>query len=192
MENEKHSWDKVNQWAEELDLLHTILAKTELVETVKWGGPTFTVNGKNVLATGGFKNYFTVWFHNGVFLKDQYKVLVNANEGVTKGLRQWRFYSKDDIDEKRILEYVNEAIENEKAGLKIKPEKTKVAEIPEILKLALAKNKLSETFSALSPYKQKEFVEYIGTAKREETKVLRLEKIIPMIQSGIGLNDKYK
>ena len=100
MKEEKHSWDKINQWAEELGLLRTIIQKTELVETTKWGGTIYTLQGKNVLGIGGFKSYFGIWFMNGVFLKDEAKVLVNANEGVTRGLRQWRFQSAEEVNEK--------------------------------------------------------------------------------------------
>ena len=120
---EKKVWDKTNQWGEELALLRNIIQKTDLVETNKWGGEVYTINNKNVLGIGGFKNYFTIWFWNGVFLKDEAKVLINANEGVTKGLRQWRFTSATKINEQLILKYIHEAIGNEKAGLSIKPEK---------------------------------------------------------------------
>lgn len=189
---EKHKWDKVNQWEEELDYLKTILLKTELVETTKWGGPTYTYNGKNVLGIGGFKSYVGIWFFNGIYLKDEHKVLVNAQEGVTKALRQWRFQSKAEMDEKLILHYVHEAIANEKAGLLHKPVK-KEAPVSEYLQQELEKDKaLHDAFSQFTPYKQKEFIEYIATAKQEKTKQSRFEKIKPLILNGIGLNDKYR
>ena len=189
---EKHVWDKVNQWPEELDLLRTIIQKTELFETNKWGGEVYTINNKNVLGIGGFKNYFAIWFFNGVFLKDTAKVLVNANEGVTRGLRQWRLLNANEINEKLIMQYIREAIENEKAGLSIKPEKK------EDMNCDVLKNELKEdtqfntAFQKFSPYKQKEFWEYMATAKQEKTKITRLEKIKPMILEGRGLNDKYR
>lgn len=187
-----NSWNKVTTWSEEIELLNSIIAKTELVETTKWGGPVFTVNGKNVLGIGGFKNYFTIWFFNGVFLKDEKQVLVNAQEGVTKSLRQWRFTSKDEVNEKLILSYIYEAIENEKAGKIIKPVK-KEAIVSELLQKELNNNKdLAQAFQQFSPYKQKEFLEYVESAKREETKLSRIEKIKPMILENIGLNDKYR
>ena len=190
--SEKHTWDKVNQWGEELALLRTIIDKTELIETNKWGGEVYTVNNKNVLGIGGFKNYFTIWFWNGVFLKDEAKVLVNANEGVTKGLRQWRFTSVDDVNENLVLHYINEAIANEKAGLAIKPEKKEAMKC-DFFEGELKKNsKLNVAFEQFSPYKQKEFWEFMATAKQEKTKITRLEKIRPMILDGIGLNDKYR
>ena len=93
MATEKHIWDKVNHWKEEIEFLKDIIAKTELVETIKWGTPVYTYQNKNIIGLGGFKSYFGVWFMNGVFLKDEAKKLVNAQEGVTKALRQWRFLS---------------------------------------------------------------------------------------------------
>lgn len=106
--------DKTNEWKEELKILQTIISQTELVETTKWGGLVYTINGKNVLGISGFKNYFTIWFFNGVFLKDEQKLLVNAQQGVTKFMRQWRFNSKEEINEKIILLYIHEAIDHEK------------------------------------------------------------------------------
>ncbi|MBA9072179.1 uncharacterized protein YdeI (YjbR/CyaY-like superfamily) [Flavobacterium gossypii] len=189
---EKHIWDKTNQWEEELEYLKSIIIKTELVEMVKWGAPVYTLNNKNVLAIGGFKNFFTIWFYNGVFLKDPKKVLVNANEGVTKALRQWRFQSKEEIDEKLVLYYIQEAIENEKAGISSKPTKKEaiVSEfVEEHFKSDMA---LKKAFELFTPFKQREFLEYIETAKQEKTKISRFEKIKPMILEGIGLNDKYR
>lgn len=193
MKEDKHTSDKVSRWAEELELLKTIIYKTELVEAEKWGGPVYTINNKNVIGIGGFKNYFTIWFFNGVFLKDEKKLLVNANEAVTKSLRQWRFTSAVQLDEKLILQYLEEAIANEKAGKIIALEqKSKSFEIPEILKLALEKEKLLAGFEKFTPFKQREFSEYIAGAKQEKTKLSRIEKILRMIQNGIGLNDKYR
>ena len=119
---ETKTWDKTNQWTDEIDLLKSIVNKTPLTETTKWGGIVYTYNGKNVLGIGGFKNYFTIWFFKGVFLKDEANMLVNANEENTKSLRQWRFASKSEVNEKIVLEYINEAIDVENAGLEIKPE----------------------------------------------------------------------
>ena len=189
---EKKVWDKINQWGEELALLRAIIEKTELVETNKWGGEVYTINNKNVLGIGGFKNYFTIWFWNGVFLKDEAKVLVNANEGVTKGLRQWRFTSAADVNEKLVSHYIHEAIANEKAGLSIKPEKKEAMQC-EFFESELKKDKkLNAAFEQFSLYKQKEFWELMATAKQEKTKITRLEKIKPMIMEGRGLNDKYR
>jgi uncharacterized protein YdeI (YjbR/CyaY-like superfamily) len=186
------TWDKVNDWSEELLLLKSIIDKTELVETTKWGGSVYVLNGKNVLGIGGFKNYFTIWFFNGVFLKDEKKVLVNAQEGVTKSLRQWRFTSIEEVKEKEVLKYILEAIANEKEGKAIKPER-KEALVSELLQKELDNNiPLAEAFHKFTLAKQREFHEYIQEAKREPTKHSRIEKIKPMILQNIGLNDKYK
>lgn len=186
--------NKNHQWETELDLLKAIIAKTTLIETNKWGGCVYVHNNKNIVGVGGFKNFFTLWFFNGVFLKDEKKHLVNANEGVTKSLRQWRFTSKEEINEKEILAYIQEAIKNEELGKIIKPEKTKeTLAIPLILQKELdTDSSLEKAFLKFSPYKQREFIEYIETAKREETKITRIEKIKPMILDHIGLNDKYR
>ena len=184
--------DKINTWQEELELLQAIIAPTELVATTKWGSQVYTINGKNVLGISGFKNYFTIWFFNGVFLKDEKKLLINAQEGVTKSQRQWRFSSKEDVDEKLVLHYILEAIENEKQGKYAKPKKGE-AIISELLEKELnADTTLAEAFKNFPPYKQKEFLEYIATAKREETKLSRMEKIKPMILKNMGLNDKHR
>ena len=186
--------DMINHWETELEILKTIISKTELVETNKWGGCVYVLDNKNIVGIGGFKNFFTLWFFNGAYLKDEKKHLVNANEGVTKSLRQWRFTSKDEINEEEILSYIREAINNEKEGKIIKPKKEKEAIIiPELLQKELNSNlQLKDAFFKFSPYKQKEFIEYIEAAKREETKLSRIEKIKPMILDGIGLNDKYR
>lgn len=182
-----------NKWTEELEMLSNIISEMPLEKSVKWGAEVFTYNGKNVVSYGGFKNYFTIWFYNGVFLKDKYKVLVNAQEGKTKSLRQWRFTSKDEINENKIFEYIKEAIEIEKKGLKIQPEKFKPLPVPELLMNELKKDKsLKANFEKLTPGKQKEYIVYINEAKQEATKLSRLGKIKPMILQGVGLNDKYK
>lgn len=181
------------QWSEELELVASIINKLPLEKTIKWGAEVFTYNGKNVVSYGGFKNFFTVWFYNGVFLKDTDNVLVNAQEGKTKSLRQWRFTSIAEIDENKILEYITEAIEIEKKGLKISPEKFVAVPVAELLEKEFKNDKTLKTaFDKLSPGKQKEYIVYINEAKQEATKIKRLEKIKPMILQGIGLNDKYK
>ncbi len=186
-------WDKQNdQWSEEIELLKSIVNKTNLVETNKWGGIVYTYNNKNVLGIGGFKSYVGLWFFNGVYLKDKANVLINAQEGVTKALRQWRFASKDEINEKLILAYIAEAIQIEKEGKSHKPEKKEVV-VSDFFQDFIHENpEISKAFELFSPYKQKEFIEYIDTAKQEKTKLDRLEKIKPMILDGKGLNDKYR
>lgn len=129
---------------------------------------------------------------NGSFLTDPKNVLINAQEGKTKGMRQLRFQSEEDINQEIVMQLLLEAIDNQKQGKEIKPEKKKL-EIPDELKEALSNSsELSEAFDSLSPGKQKEYSEYITEAKRTETRLKRLEKITPMILNGAGLNDKYK
>lgn len=180
-------------WEREITYLRAIALKTSFAETIKWGVPTYTINGKNVVGIGAFKNYVGLWFFNGSFLKDTHKKLINAQEGKTKGLRQWRFLSVDEMDESLILEYLNEAIENQKAGKTIKITRGKPVVIPPELQKILDENKeLKSFFEGFTNSKQREFADHIADAKREVTKVKRLEKIIPMILFGVGLHDKYK
>ncbi len=180
-------------WPEEVEMLRSIIRQTGLEETIKWGAEVYTYNGKNVVSAGGFKNFFTLWFYNGVFLNDPYNVLVSGTEGKTKALRQWRFTSMDDIDEKKILSYLHEAIANEKEGRVWKPEKSGPLIVYPLLKEALDNDlSMKKAFDALTPYKQKEYSEYIESAKREATKQSRLLKIKPMILGGKGLHDQYK
>ena len=175
-----------------LEKLRSILVKTELTETLKWGMPTYTINGKNVIGIGAFKSYAGIWFFQGVFLKDESRKLINAQEEKTRGMRQWRFDDINAIDENLLLSYIQEAIQNQKDGKEIKPEKKPLV-IPDELKEALASNaELSEIFDELTLTNKRGYAEYIANAKRLETKIKRIEKIIPMIQEGIGLNDKYK
>ncbi len=186
------TWDKNNNWLEELELLKSIIVQTELVETTKWGGIVYVLNGKNVLGIGGFKNYFTIWFFNGVLLQDSKKALVNAQEGVTKSLRQWRFSSKDEVDEAEVSAYIREAIANERDEKKYKPQK-KEAIVSKMLQEEFNTDTiLAQAFEKFSSSKQYEFLEYIETAKREETKRARILKIKPMILQHISLNDKYR
>ncbi|WP_298138334.1 DUF1801 domain-containing protein [Flavobacterium sp.] len=189
---EKKSWNSNDLWEDELEILKSIINKTELVETTKWGGIVYTVNNKNVVGIGGFKSFFTIWFFNGVFLKDELNILVNANEGVTKSLRQWRFSSKNDINENQILTYIKEVIANEKEGKSIKPTKKERIICPFLDTQLKSDKELSIAFENFTLSKQNEFLEYIETAKQEKTKITRFEKIKPMILQNIGLNDKYR
>lgn len=181
-----------SQWGDEIQILREILLGTDLKECVKWGAPHYTINNKNVVGIAGFKEHFALWFHQGVFLQDTYNVLMNAGEGVTKGLRQWRFKSREEIDKERILEYTLEAIENQRRGLEIKPETKKVPMPMELDRELKANRPLKEAFDALSPGKRKEYAEYVGSAKQEKTRLSRLQKCVPMILAGTGLNDKYR
>jgi uncharacterized protein YdeI (YjbR/CyaY-like superfamily) len=173
--------------------LRELALQTELEETLKWGAPVYTFNNKNVLGITAFKSHFGLWFYNGCYLKDPWKVLENAQEGKTKAMRHWKFQSVEEIPTQKVLVYMKEAVENQKKGLEWIPERTKKTIISPELKVAFQKNaKLAAMFKTLAPYKQREYCEYIDTAKQEKTKQTRLEKIIPMILKGYGFNDKYR
>lgn len=181
-------------FSEALTLLRNIINSTELEESIKWNAPIYALDGKNVIGLGAFKQHFGIWFFNGVFLKDEKNLLQSAQEK-TKGLRQMRFESINDIDKNSVLAYVKEAIENQRLGKEIKPIKTTKKDIvvPEGLRKHLKENTvLFDAFKLLTPSKQREYCEFIAEAKRDATKQTRLDKITPMILQGIGLNDKYK
>ena len=181
-------------FSSELKTLRKIILSTGLEETIKWGGPVYTYEGKNVVGIAGFKEHFGLWFFQGGLLADKHEKLMNAQEGKTKAMRQWQMTSKADIDKPLLLTYLNEAIENEKKGIRIVAAKPirKAPLLPVELKTALAASlKLKTAFEKLTPGKQKDYAEYIASAKQAETKVTRIQKIKPMILAGVGLNDKY-
>jgi len=187
-------FEKPSAWKKGMIRLREIVNRTELKEDFKWNFPVYTVNGKNVIGLGRTKNYMGIWFFQGVFLKDESGLLINAQEGKTKALRQLRFASEEEIDESLLLSYLKEAIQNQKEGKEIKPERnTSAVIVPNELSMAFSKaNKLKIAFEALSLSKQREYAEHIGSAKQEATRLRRLQKCVPMIQDGVGLNDKYK
>ena len=185
--------EKHEQWAEILNAARKVMLSTEMEEAVKWGTPTYTLEGKNVVGLAAFKNHCALWFHNGAFLKDADKVLANAQEGTTRGLRHWRFEQGDKFNSRKVKAYVKEAIENQRAGKAIKPAPKKTLTIPAELNAALKKSaKLKQAFNALTPGKQREYADHVGSAKQEKTRLSRLEKITPMVLAGQGLNDRYK
>ena len=186
--------EKKQQWKSELEQLRKIVLACDLEETIKWGAPVYMSNGKNILGLSAFKNYVGLWFFQGGTLKDSHKVLMNAQEGKTAAMRQWRFSSLEEIDVDLIKVYVKEAVENQEKGNIIKPQKnTKPLLIHPLLQKELASNtKFSKQFESFSLSKKREYADHISEAKREATQQKRLEKIIPMILSGVGLHDKYK
>lgn len=184
-----------HHFKEAIGVLRDVVLKTKMEETFKWMCPTYTLDGKNVIALCKLKNHFGIWFFNGVFLNDPHGVLENAQEGKTQAMRHWKFNSKDEIDTQKVLGYISEAMENQKRGLKLKPKKAAPIKvrIPELLKDALKRDATAKrAYEKLSPYNKKEYSEYIANAKQEKTKRSRLEKILPMIIDGKGLNDKYR
>ena len=189
-------YSEEHHFSSAIQKLRDIALKTGLEETFKWMFPTYTIDGKNVISICKFNKHFGLWFFNGVFLRDEKQVLKNAQEGKTQAMRHWKFYNIEDISTQDVQAYINEAIENQKQGRILTPlKKTKATKkpIPELLKAALSKNKTAQSaFETLSPYKQNEYSEYIVNAKQEKTKRSRLEKILPMIAEGKGLNDMYR
>lgn len=186
--------DYSEQWREEIQLIDTILQSTEMTPATKWGTKVYTLNGKNVVACLGFKNHFGLWFYHGVYLSDPKNLLVNAQKGKTKAMRHLKFTSKEEIDFDAIRSYITEAIQLIKDG-KFWKKETQSSEVTKssLLQKNLDENpELKTAFNTLTPYKQKEYHEYIHSAKRESTQLKRLEKTTPLILSGKGLNDKYR
>lgn len=178
-----------------LRIFHELALAQDLTPKIKWSRPVYTMDGKNVIGTGGFKDHCGIWFFQGAFLKDEQNLLTNAQEGKSQAMRQMKFKAGDKIDEGIITKYFKEAILNHKKGLSVKPaaKVKKQPQFPVLLKNALSENKaLSKAYYELNPYKQNEYAEYISEAKQDKTKIRRLEKILPMIFAGIGLNDKYR
>ena len=183
---------KHSQWSKQLEALRVVFKNTELKEEIKWGSPTYTLNGKLIAGMAAFNNHYAIWFHQGVFLKDKQKKLLNAQEGVTRGLRQWRFEKGDIIESDLILAYLKESITNSLAGKEIKSQPKRGVNIPPILNKSLEEDSdLSLAFKKLTPGKQREYVNHIGSAKKIETQQNRLIKCKPLIMEGKGLH-KYK
>ncbi|MBC8757335.1 YdeI/OmpD-associated family protein [Kordia sp. YSTF-M3] len=182
------------EWEEKLRLLRSIVLKNPSIkETIKWNIPVFTVDGKNILGLSAFKSHVGLWFFQGALLKDEAKVLVNAQEGKTQAMRHWKFTALDAIPEALVKVYIDEAVQYQKDGKTVVMTKTSTFALPDELKTAFeANSSLKTAFEKLSNYNQKEYATYITTAKRVATKESRLQKIIPMILEGKGLNDKYK
>src|SRR3546814_4271515 len=117
--------------------MNQIIGQTPLKKEFKWGTDIYTFQGKNVVGWGGFKSFFSIWFYNGVFLEDKEKVLVSASEGKTKSLRQWRFTDVKEMNEKKILAYIQESIQTIIDGKSLQPQKNKPAKPEGVLKVAL-------------------------------------------------------
>jgi len=186
-EGEHHFKDGINQ-------LRELAKKTETIETLKWGMPVYTINNKNVFGIARFKNHFGIWFYNGAYMNDPKEVLENAQEGKTKAMRGWKFYTAEEINKDDVLAYFHDAIAKHKEGKVLKVEKSKKELIiPDLLQHQLDDDsELQQAFASFTFYKQKEFCEHINDAKQEKTKLRRLEKVLPLIKKGVGLNDSYR
>lgn len=180
-------------WADEQRRLREILCSTGLDEELKWGGPCYTYKGKNVVGLGAFKSYFGLWFHQGALLDDDADVLINAQEGKTRAMRQWRMHAARDIRAAVIRRYVQQAKSLIDEGKRIGPVRSKPTVVPVELTKALNRCKgATAKFRSLTPGKQREYADYVASAKRADTRARRIEKILPMIQAGTGLNDRYR
>ena len=181
------------KWTKSLKHLHNLISGTELKATIKWGQPTYSLDGKNVVGIGSFKKHFGLWFFNGALLNDPDGHLHNAQQGKTKAMRQLRFESFEDIDDKIVTGFLQQTIENQKDGKEVKIDTKREANIPPLLENTFSDDtELKSCFEDLTPGRQREYAQYISEAKQKATKQRRLDKIIPMIRSGIGLNDKYQ
>ncbi|MCM4159975.1 hypothetical protein FHG64_14020 [Antarcticibacterium flavum] len=181
------------EWSSQLEKLRNLLNTFPLKETIKWGAPVYTYKGKNLIGLAGFKNHYALWFFQGSLLQENTQLLHNAQEGKTQTLRQIRFNSQSEPDLKLLGPYIQEMVEILDRGI-IPPKATikKLIIIPEFLEIFRSQQDLEGLFTSLPVGKQREYISYISEAKRAETKKSRLEKIIPLIREGKGLNDKYR
>jgi uncharacterized protein YdeI (YjbR/CyaY-like superfamily) len=183
--------DRAKNWNEEMKLLRKICLSCGLIEDFKWMHPCYTFKEKNVVLIHGFKEYCALLFHKGALLKDSENILVQQTENV-QAARQIRFKSLQEIRdlEPIIKAYIFEAIEVEKAGLEVKMKKTSEFKMPDEFKKALDENpKLKSAFNALTPRRQRGYLLYFANAKQSKTRETRIEKCIPKIFDGKGLND---
>lgn len=188
-------FEKEHPYKEGILVLRTLAAKTKAEEAFKWSAPVYTLNGKNVFWIARFKNHFGIGFFNGIFLKDPKGILINVQEGKTQNMRHLKFKSLAEIDSKVVVAYMNEALENQKKGMQLVSKKKESPKpiLPEQLQQVFVKYPdTKKAFYRLAPYKQRDYAEYILSAKQAKTKLSRLEKIIPMIKAGVGLNDNYR
>ena len=184
--------DKHPQWRKQFLAFREVLLAVELNEDIKWGIPAYLYNGKNLIGYAGFKQHCAVWFHQGVFLKDEAGKLSNAQEGKTQAMRQWKFDPGEEVPSDLLRAYALETIENHKAGKKVKPVSRELKVSVELEKAMQKDATLHKAFDSLTSGKQKEYAEHIGSAKQEKTRLSRLEKARPQILAGIGLHDKYR
>ncbi|RYM05814.1 hypothetical protein EWH99_04920 [Sporolactobacillus sp. THM7-7] len=162
-----------------------------LTEDFKWMHPCYTLEGKNIVLIHGFKEYCALLFHKGALLKDAYGILIQQTERV-QAARQIRFTNVQEIVDMELTlkAYIQEAIDVEKAGLKAEVKWKTALDIPEELK-----NKFDELpalktdFEALTPGRQNAYIYYFSQAKRVATRESRIEKCVPRILQGKGLND---
>ena len=184
-------FEKNDQWQKEIEQMRTIPLDCGLEEVVKWGCPCYQYNGANVVLIHVFKEYCAFLFFKGALLNDPDGILIQQTANV-QSARQVRFADVKEITkQKKILKaYIYEAIEVEKAGLKVKLKKTTDYEVPEEFEIQLKKKPaLKKAFETLTPGRQRAYLFYFSQAKQSKTLVARIEKYIPKILEGKGLDD---
>lgn len=185
-------FNKTSQWHVAYQLLRSIIREFDLEEDYKWMHPCYTLDNKNVVIIQDFKHYCALLFEKGAIMKDPYHTLIQQTKNV-QAARQLRFESLDEIEQRKdeIAWYVEEAIRVEKSGEKVPMKTTEEFDMPEELKNKLeASSELKEAFNNLTPGRQRQYMYYIGQAKRASTRENRVEKYINHILEGKGMNDK--
>ena len=191
--NPKVNWffEKESKWQEAYEKLREIVLDCGLNEELKWGCPCYTFQDANVVLIHGFKDYCALLFMKGALLKDAKNILIQQTENV-QAARQIRFTSLLEIEklEKVLKSYIFEAIEVEKAGIKMPMKKTKEYAVPEEFQILLdTDSSLKTAFEALTPGRQRGYLLYFSSAKQAKTREARIEKYIPQIMNGKGLED---
>ncbi len=184
-------FNKAKKWQKELAKLRTIVLDCPLTEELKWGCPCYTYQKSNIVLIHAFKDYCALLFIKGALLKDAEGILIQQTENVQSG-RQIRFTNVREIGAKEAVlkAYIHEAIEVEKAGLKVKLKKTSEYAIPEEFQNKLdAIPALKSAFAALTPGRQRAYFFYFSGAKQSKTREARVEKCMRQILDGKGLDD---
>lgn len=183
--------NKARQWQAEMEKLRAILLESPLEEELKWGWPCYTLDGKNIVLIHGFNEYCALLFFKGALMSDPRGILIQQTENV-QAARHFRFTSLQEIvaQEPIIKEYVEEAIQVEKAGLKMEPKKTEEFPVPDEFQQKLSELPALQTaFQALTPGRQRGYLLYFAAPKQSKTRESRIEKYIPQILEGKGLRD---
>lgn len=184
-------FSKNEKWQKEIEKLRTIVLDCQLNEELKWGVPCYTFQKSNIVLIHVFKEYCAVLFFKGALLNDANGILVQQTENV-QSARQIRFTNLQEIiDLEPVLKtYIYEAIEVEKAGLKVELKKTKEFSVPEEFQTRLNEDhNLKTAFHALTPGRQRGYLLHFSAAKQSKTRESRIEKSIPQILNGKGLDD---
>lgn len=179
------------KWRDEFELLRAIILECDLTEDFKWGQPCYTLGNSNIVLIHGFKEYCALLFFKGALLKDTKGILVQQTENV-QAARQIRFANIQDVVKLKasVKAYVKEAIKVEKSGATVEFKKTTEFKTPEEFQNELNKNAtLKKAFDALTPGRQRAYLLYFSAAKQSKTRAARVEKSIPQILDGKGLDD---